>query len=55
MPWDDHVINTILLTIAVLVAFAAVIIYRKRIARRGNPDLGWMSAQWLAEYRASNP
>ena len=23
--------------------------------RRGNADLGWVSEQWLAEYRASHP
>ena len=43
-------------TIAVLVAsVGALIIYKARVAGRVNPaDLGWMSAQWLAEQRASH-
>jgi hypothetical protein len=44
-------------TIAVLVAISCVlIIHKARVARRVNQaDLGWMSAQWLAEHRASHP
>jgi hypothetical protein len=44
-------------TIAVLVAISAVLItYQARIAGRGaHANLGWMSAQWLSEYRASHP
>jgi hypothetical protein len=63
--WDDrgsHAasacrIKTMLSTIAVLVAAGgAVMLYKVRAAWRGNPtDLGWMSAQWLAEHRASHP
>jgi hypothetical protein len=45
-----------LFTIAVLVAGGALIFYKLRAAARAKPaDLGWMSAQWLAEYRASHP
>ena len=45
-----------LFTIAVLVAGGALICYTRRAAARAKPaDLGWMSAQWLAEYRASHP
>jgi len=42
--------------IAVLVAaIGALMFYRARNRRRVNPaDLGWMSAQWLAEHRASH-
>jgi len=42
--------------IAVLVAaIGALMFYRARNRRRVNPaDLGWMSAQWLAEFRASH-
>ena len=43
-----------LMTIAVLVAGGALILYKVRAAARVKPDLGWMSAQWLAEYRASH-
>ena len=63
--WDDrgnHAasacrIKTMLFTIAVLVAAgAAVMLYKVRAAWRAYPaDLGWMSAQWLAEHRASHP
>ena len=49
-------VTTMLLTIAVLVAGGALILYKVRAAARAKPaDLGWMSAQWLAEYRASHP
>jgi hypothetical protein len=63
--WDDrgnHAaiarrIKTMLFTVAVLVAAGgAVMFYQVRAGRRVNSaDLGWMSAQWLAEHRASNP
>jgi len=63
--WDDrgnHAasacrIKTMLFTIAVLVAAgSAVTFYKVSAAWRVNPaDLGWMSAQWLAEHRASLP
>jgi hypothetical protein len=44
-------------TIAVLaVLTTAVAIYRAGLPWRANEDkLGWMSAQWLAEQRASTP
>ena len=43
-----------LVIIAVFVSICgALIIYEARGGRRAN-DLGWMSAQWLAEYRASH-
>ena len=43
-------------TIAVLVAAGCVLVlYFVRAAGRVNPaNLGWMSAQWLAEHRASH-
>jgi hypothetical protein len=46
-----------LFTIAVLVAAGgAVMLYKVPAVWRVNPaDLGWMSAQWLAEHRASHP
>jgi hypothetical protein len=41
---------------AVAVSVAVVIIARLRVPGGVNADaLGWMSAQWLAEYRASHP
>jgi hypothetical protein len=45
-----------LLTIAVLVAVGvALMINKARVARRADQaDLGSMSAQWLAEHRASH-
>jgi hypothetical protein len=34
----------------------ALMIHKARVARRVNKgNLGWMSAQWLAEHRASHP
>jgi hypothetical protein len=46
-----------LLTIAMLVALcAAMIIYKARGAGRdAQGNLGWMSAQWIAEHRSSHP
>ena len=62
--WDDGKshgrvacgIKTMVFTIAVLVAAGVVLaVYFARAARRVNPaNLGWMSAQWLAEHRASH-
>ena len=63
--WDDrrnrgatawHRIKTMLFTIAVLTAVGgALLIHRVRAAGRANQaNLGWMSAQWLAEHRASH-
>lgn len=61
--WDDGDshgrvacgIKTMVFTIAVLVAAGCVLVlYFARAAGRVNPaNLGWMSAQWLAEHRAS--
>lgn len=44
-----------LFTIAILVAVGgALMLYRARMAGRVNPaNLGWVSANWLAERRAS--
>jgi hypothetical protein len=40
--------------IVLFIAAAALVIgSRLRVPGGVNPDLGWMSAQWLAEYRAS--
>jgi hypothetical protein len=49
-------IKTMVFTIAVLVAAGGVLVlYFARAAGRVNPaNLGWMSAQWLAEHRASH-
>ena len=46
-----------LFTIAVLVAVSAALITQQaRVAGRdAQANLGWMSAQWLAEHRASHP
>jgi hypothetical protein len=46
-----------LFILAVLVAVsAALIIHQGRVAgRSAQASLGWMSAQWLAEHRASHP
>ncbi|HET9265882.1 MAG TPA: hypothetical protein VFO14_22720 [Vicinamibacterales bacterium] len=46
-----------LLTIGVLVTLtAAMITWGARLSRRvSDASLGWMSEQWLAEHRASNP
>jgi len=46
----------LLLTLAILVAAGgAVILYNARASARVKPaNLGWMSAQWLAEHRASH-
>jgi hypothetical protein len=43
-------------TLGVLVAAgAALMLYKARAAGRVNrANLGWMSAQWLAEHRASH-
>jgi hypothetical protein len=45
--------------VVVVAAFAVVVILilcSSRLSRRGNAkDMGWMSEQWLAEYRASHP
>ena len=43
--------------IAVLVAAGgALLLYNARVAGRVNQaNLGWVSAQWLAEHRASHP
>ncbi|AMY11889.1 hypothetical protein LuPra_05157 [Luteitalea pratensis] len=44
-----------MLTIAVLVAAGALMLHKARVAGRVNTaDPGWMSAQWLAEHRASH-
>jgi hypothetical protein len=50
-------IKTMLLTVALLVAVsAAFIIHKAQVAgRSAQASLGWMSAQWLAEHRASHP
>ena len=62
--WDDPAQHgatacciKIMFTIAVLVTISAVLfIYQTRVAGRGaHANLGWMSAQWLSEYRASHP
>jgi hypothetical protein len=63
--WDDrghHAasasrIKTMLFTIAALVgAGGTVMFYKVRAAWRVNPaNLGWMSAQWLAQHRAAHP
>ena len=49
--------STMLFTIAVLIAVGVALIIRKaRVAGRVNQaNLGRMSAQWLAEHRASHP
>jgi len=62
--WDDRGrhgasgcrIKTMFYVIAVLVAaLGALMFHKARNGRRVNPaDLGWMSAQWLAEHRASH-
>ena len=48
-----------MLLIAIVVVLVAVIgvlvIARRRALGGGNADLGWVSEQWLAEYRASHP
>jgi hypothetical protein len=62
--WDDHpsagdtvAATQAMLISSILIALTAAII----IARMGTSDgmntrqLGWMSEQWLAEHRASNP
>ena len=48
--------KTMLLTFGVLLSLAAcAVIARMRIpGRLDAADLGWMSQQWLAEYRASH-
>ena len=45
-----------LLIIVLLIALTAVVIgSRVRLPGGGNPaKLGWMSQQWLADYRASH-
>ena len=63
--WDDRRnhgasacrITTMLFTIAFLVAVGgALIIHRGALPGGANQaNLGWMSAQWLAEHRASHP
>ena len=63
--WDDRGnqgasacrIKTMLFTIAVLFAASGALMLNKvRVAGRVNTaNLGWMSAQWLAEHRASHP
>ena len=41
---------------AVIVSIAGVFIARMRVPGGVNANaLGWMSVQWLAEYRASHP
>jgi hypothetical protein len=49
-------IKTMVFTIAVLVAAGCVLVlYFARAAGRVKPaNLGWMSAEWLAEHRASH-
>ena len=49
-------ITMLFYTIAVLVAIGgALLIQKARVAGRVNrANLGWMSAQWLAEHRASH-
>ena len=49
-------IRIMLFTIALLVAaVGALMLYNARVAGRVTPaNLGWMSAQWLAEHRASH-
>ena len=63
--WDDRRhhgasagrITTMWFTIAFLLAVsAALIIHKARVAARGSQaNLGWMSAQWLAEHRSAHP
>ena len=50
-------ITTMWFTIAVLVALsAALIIHKARAVEHGGQrNLGWMSAQWIAEHRSSHP
>jgi hypothetical protein len=45
-----------LFIIAILVAVSGVLILQQSRSdgRANNGNLGWMSAQWLAEYRASH-
>jgi hypothetical protein len=45
-----------LFTIAAFVAISGALIIRKarHFGRANQADLGWMSAQWLAEHRASH-
>ena len=49
--------TTMLFTIAFIVAVSAAwIIHKARVAGTGaQANLGWMSAQWLAEHRSSHP
>lgn len=45
----------LLLTTALVTLIAILLSSRLRVPRRVNPaNLGWMSEQWLAEYRASH-
>jgi hypothetical protein len=46
-----------MLSIVVAVVLAGVLIASKMQLRSGMRagDLGWMSEQWLAEYRAAHP
>jgi hypothetical protein len=53
-PWREHML--LITIIVVLIAVLAVlVIVRRRTLGGGNTDLGWVSEQWLAEYRASHP
>ena len=41
--------------LGVVIALMAVVIFPRMLVPGGaNPDLGWMSQQWLSEYRASH-
>jgi hypothetical protein len=48
--------NYMLFTVVVVMLIVIVKIPAMRVPRRLNAaSLGWMSQQWLAEYRASHP
>ena len=51
-PWRE---NMLLIIVALIASGAIVIGSRVRIQGRANgAQLGWMSQQWLADYRASH-
>jgi hypothetical protein len=48
--------TTMMITLAVLVAAGALMLHKARASERvSTADPGSMSAQWLAEHRASHP
>jgi len=62
--WNHHghdrrncgITTMFLLTLIVVTVGGALMYYSARAAARlSPPDLGWMSAQWLAEHRAAHP